>query len=44
MFGGKDRTEDSKVKIVNMQAPDLEGNQKAMIWASEMVLVPAFSF
>lgn len=44
MFRGKDRTEDSEVKIVNMQALDLEGNGKAMTWANEMVLVLAFSF
>lgn len=40
----KDRTEDPKVKIVNIQAPDLKGNQKATTWATKMVLVPAFGF
>lgn len=44
MFGGENRTEDSEVKIVNVQASDLEGDRKAMTWASKMVLVPAFSF
>lgn len=44
MFAGEDRTEDSEVKIVNMQALDLEGNGTAMSWARKMVLVLSFSF